>query len=229
MNKQFQILSNFKGFGNPKGKVWFVGLEEAANFDTDDSELLKSYSNEYLLIEKGSIQKDSKEYGNSYTKVYDIMSKIMTGLFPITDWRTYRNNVLLTKDGNEFQMNLYPLGKKNLKDWPEPYQRQFEFKTKQEYLTKVQTDRFITLYNYWKLNSPKFTICFGIGNKEDFKNVFKLSDEVNLEKSKLFVFPKEKVLITPFFDNRNMGKNRIDKTIVTIQNFFTKNSINEYD
>jgi hypothetical protein len=35
MNDQFQILINFKGFGNPKGKIWFVGLEEAANFETD--------------------------------------------------------------------------------------------------------------------------------------------------------------------------------------------------
>ena len=107
MNEQFQILNDFKGFGNPNGKIWFVGLEEAVDFETDYEQILKSYSKEYLLAEKGSIQEDAKRYGNSYTKIYDIMAKIMTGLFPTTDWKTYRNNILLTKYGNEFQMNLY--------------------------------------------------------------------------------------------------------------------------
>jgi len=226
MNDQFQILSDFKGFGNPNGKIWFVGLEEAANFETDFDQILKSYSIEYIPAEKGAIQKDAKKYGNSYTKVYDIMAKIMTGLFPITDWKRYRDNLLLTEDGNEFQMNLYPLGKKSLNTWPEFYQRQFGFKTKQEYLIKVQADRFLNLYNYWKQNSPDFTICFGVGNKEDFKNAFRVSTELRLEDSNSFLFPKERVLITPFFDNRNMGQTRIAKTVTTIQNIITKTSIN---
>ncbi|MCB0525604.1 MAG: hypothetical protein KDC86_13880 [Saprospiraceae bacterium] len=227
MNDQFQILSDFKGFGNPNGKIWFVGLEEATNFETDFDQILKGYSIEYIPAEKGSIQKDAKKYGNSYTKVYDVMAKIMTGLFPKTDWRTYRNNLLLTKEGNEFQMNLYPLGKKSLNAWPEFYQRQFGFKTKQEYLTKVQADRFPGLYNYWKKNAPDFTICFGIGNIDDFKKAFKLNTEFELSESNLYLFPTDKVLITPFFDNRNMGQDRIDKTVTTIQNLFTKNSNNE--
>ena len=155
------------------------------------------------------------------------MAKIMTGLFPTTDWRTYRNNLLLTKDGNEFQMNLYPLGKKSLNTWPDFYQRQFEFKNKQEYLTKVQADRFPSLYNYWKQNAPEFTICFGIGNIDDFKKAFRLSSEFELKDSNSFLFSTEKVLITPFFDNRNMGQERINKTVNTIQNLFTKNSNNE--
>ncbi|MGB3342575.1 MAG: hypothetical protein WBA61_01555 [Aequorivita sp.] len=227
MNDQFQILSDFKGFGNPKGKIWFVGLEESVEFETDFDQILKSYSIEYIPAVKGSIQKDANKYGNSYTKVYDVMAKLMTGLFPTTDWRTYRDNVLLTNEGNEFQMNLYPLGKKSLNTWPEFYQRQFGFKNKQEYLTKVQADRFPSLYNYWKQNSPDFTICFGIGNIDDFKKAFRLSAEYELKESNSFLFPIEKVLITPFFDNRNMGQKRIDKTVITVQNLFTKNLINE--
>ena len=229
MNDQFQILSDFKGFGNPNGKIWFVGLEEATNFETDFDQILKSYSKEFIPAEKGSIQEDAKKYGNSYTKIYDVMSKIMVGLFPVTDWRTYRNNYLLTKNGNEFQMNLYPLGKKNLKTWPEFYQQQFGFKNKQEYLTTVQADRFPSLYDYWRQKSPDFTICFGIGNMDDFKKAFQLDTESELKESNLFLFPKESILITPFFDNRNMGQNRIDKTVATIQNLFAKHSKNEHN
>jgi hypothetical protein len=219
MNEQFQILNDFKGFGNPNGKIWFVGLEEAVNFETDYEQILKSYSKEYLLAEKGSIQEDAKRYGNSYTKIYDIMAKIMTGLFPTTDWKTYRNNILLTKYGNEFQMNLYSLGKKSLNTWPEFYQQQFGFKCKRQYLIKVQTDRFPNIFRYWKQNSPEFTICFGIGNIDDFKKAFRLDTEIHLKESNSFLFLKEKVLITPFFDNRNMGQDRIDKTVNTIQKY----------
>lgn len=219
MNDQFQILSDFKGFGNPNGKIWFVGLEEAANFETDFDKILESYSTEYIPAEKGSIQKDAKKYGNSYTKVYDVMSKIMTGLFPTTDWKTYRNNLLLTKDGNEFQMNLYPLGKKSLNTWNEFYQRQFEFKNKQEYLLKVQTDRFPNLYNFWKMNQPNFTICFGIGNIYNFKKAFQLNTVIQLKESNSFIFPKERTLITPFFDNRNMSSDRISKIVKTIKEY----------
>ena len=227
MNDQFQILSNFKGFGNPEGEIWFVGLEEAANFEIEFDLILKSYSKEFIPGVKGSIQEDAKKHGNSYTKVYDVMSKLMVGLFPVTDRKNYRNCSLLTKDGNEFQMNLYPLGKKSLKTWPEFYQRQFGFQNKQKYLTTVQVDRFPNLYKYWKQNSPDFTICFGLGNIDDFIKAFQLDTELQVKESYLSLFPRERILITPFFDNRNMGQNRIDKTVTTIQNLFTKILRNE--
>ena len=223
MNDQFQILSNFKGFGNPNGKIWFVGLEEATNFETDFEQILKSYSREYIPAVKGEIQEDAKKYGKCYTKVYDVMSKIMVGLFPIMDWRTYRNNKLLTADGNEFQMNLYPLGKKSLNTWTEFYQRQFGFKNKHEYLVKVQADRFPKLYNYWTMNQPEFTICFGIGNIDDFKKAFQLDTEIGLKESNSYIFPKERILITPFFDNRNMSQDRIGQTVKTIKEYIHYN------
>ncbi len=219
MNDQFNILNNFKGFGNPKGKIWFIGLEEAANFETDLENILKSYSKEYLPSEKGSIRKDALKFGNRYTKVYDVMAKIMAGLYPTTDWKTYRNENLLTIDSNEFQMNLHPLGKKNLSIWPQFYHTQFGFKDKQDYLTKVQEDRFPLLYNFWESNKPYFTICFGKGNIGDFKKLFGLDTEIHLKESDISLFPQDKILITPFFDNRNMRQERINKTVKTIHQY----------
>jgi hypothetical protein len=94
-----------------KGKIWFVGLEEAANFETDFEQILKSYSKEYILVEKGEIQEGVAKYGNRYTKVYDVMSKIMVGLFPIMDWRKYRNDKLLTADGNAYRGRSTSMGR----------------------------------------------------------------------------------------------------------------------
>lgn len=217
MNKDFEILNDFKGFGNPNGKIWFVGLEEAANFENGNEKTMERYSSEYYAVEPGSIEIEAKSNGKKYTPVYGIMSKIMTGLFPTTNWSTYWRESLLTKNGNEFQMNLYPLGKENLKSWPEFYERKFGFKDKQEYLDKVKRERFPKLFEFWKQHAPEFTICFGIGNIEDFKDTFHLGAGTPLRESNLMLFEKAKILITPFFDNRFMGQAKIDEAIKIIK------------
>lgn len=224
MNQQFEILNKFKGFGNPNGKIWFVGLEEAANFETNLDNIVKEYTNETLPFLKGSIQKDSSSNGKKYTKVYDVMSKIMVGLSHSqnTDWKTYRNEYLLTGTSNEFQMNLYPLGKKNFKIWPPCYQEIFNFHDKQDYINTVKTERFPILYNFWLSHKPFFTICFGIGNYEDFITLFKLNKSKYLNEVGGYLFSEEKIIITPFFSNRNMGSERIKQTVITIQKFLNE-------
>lgn len=69
------------------------------------------------------------------------------------------------------------------------------------------------------MNQPNFTICFGIGNISDFKKAFQLNTVIQLKESNSFVFPKERTLITPFFDNRNMISDRISKTVKTIKEY----------
>jgi hypothetical protein len=93
MNNQFQIFNNFKGFGNPKGKIWFVGLEEAADLETNFEQNLKIYDSEYIPFKNGDILEDANKKEKNYTQVYNVMSKIMAGLFSISDWRTYRNKL----------------------------------------------------------------------------------------------------------------------------------------
>ena len=217
MNNDFEILINFKGFGRPNGKIWFVGIEEAADFKNNYGEIINEYSKGWFPFKSGSIQEDSKRYGNHYTQVYGIMAKIMIGLFPTTDWRAYEHESLLTEKGNEFQMNLYPLGKKSLKTKIEDYEKMFELSDQQEYLDKVRRERFPKLFDFWKQHSPEFTICFGIGNIADFKDTFRLGEATSLMESKLILFEKEKILITPFFGNRFMGKNKIDEAVKIIK------------
>lgn len=216
MNDQFNILSNFKGFGNPIGKIWFVGIEEAADFESDFENIIKRYSNDFVPLKVYSIKEDAIKYGRHYTKVYDIMAKIIEGLYPNTDWKTYRNEKLLTADSNEFQMNLYPLGKKNTKIWTKFYQDTFGFKNQEEYISFVKESRFKYLNEFRKIKNPSFTICFGKTYGDDFKKAFDLQkgimSELNIE-----YFPNERVIITPFFDNRNMGEERINKTIEIIK------------
>ncbi|HET7118598.1 MAG TPA: hypothetical protein VFI29_19035 [Hanamia sp.] len=219
MNNDFEILNDFKGFGIPNGKIWFVGLEEAADFKNNYEEILKEYAKGYFPFKAGSIEEDAKSNGNHYTQIYSIMAKIITGLFPTTDWRTYRRESLLTKNGNEFQMNLYPLGEKNLKTSFVDYEKMFGFKNKPEYLDIVKKKRFPILFEFWKQHAPEFTICFGIGNIDDFKKAFHLGTGKPLMNAELVLFEKERVIITPFFGNQNMGQNKIDETLKIIKPF----------
>lgn len=218
MKKEYNIFSNFKGFGNPNAKIWFVGLEEATDFENHYDKLLIEYSKEYFPFEKGEIEKDSLKFGNKYTSVYDIMSKIATGLNDETNWKTYRNNSLLTTDGDEFQMNLYPLGKKHLHLWSDFYQDKFGFKDKNEYLENVRDNRFQELFKHWNIHSPKFTICFGKGNTSEFKKLFKVTNEISLDNGNLLFFPIEKVVMTPFFHNGHMSMKRIKEVVKLIKN-----------
>ena len=168
MPREFDILNNFKGFGNPSGSFWFIGIEESLEIETDKlNKICSDYNRDYLAVNPNEIARDQERFGNSYTKVYDIMSKIIAD----EDWKTYRNKNLLQKNSDEFQMNLYPLGKKSVSKWPKAYNNLFLFKCYDDYLKKVKNERFPILKEYWKEKSPQVTICFGITFLEDFKYV----------------------------------------------------------
>jgi len=219
MNNNFEILNNFKGFGNPNGRIWFIGIEEAQDFENDLDNLLEKYSRGYFPFESNDILDDSIAYGRSYTQVYSIMAKIIVGLDPKTDWRSYRNNNLLQENSNEFQMNLYPLGKKSIDTWNTFYQNEFSFVDKKSYLEFVKSSRFPKLFEYWKSHQPALTICFGLENSEDFKRVFSLGNGILLKESNILCYPENKLVITPFFGNQQMGWTRIGQTIEAIKEF----------
>ena len=54
MNREFEILNSFKGIGNPLGKYWFIGLEEAQDFNKNLGEILEQYSAESSFVQKNT-------------------------------------------------------------------------------------------------------------------------------------------------------------------------------
>ena len=50
MTREFDILNNFKGFGNPSGNHWFVGIEESLEIEADKLDKIYSdYKRDYLV------------------------------------------------------------------------------------------------------------------------------------------------------------------------------------
>lgn len=215
MNKsemQYQILNNFKGIGNVHGQYWFIGIEEAYDFTENLDSIVKEYSKaEYLTVAPSRIIDDSKSSKGHYTKIYDIMSKIIVG--PDADWRKYRNCSLLQVNSNEFQMNLYPLGKPNVAAWKkQKYEEIFGFQSMDDYMKIVRENRFPNLRRFRKEYYPKATICFGSKYADDFMDVFEIGHNdkcVSLDGGRIQFFPESKIFLTPFFRYNLLPHSRI--------------------
>lgn len=219
-------MHNFMGIGEPAGGIWFVGLEEAYQWKKnveDDKKWYDRYRDRYFCIEVGEIEGSAIAYGRGFTKIYDIMSKILTGLENDSDeydgWKRYRANVLFQKGSGVFQANVYPLGKKSLDEWPAHYEEIFGFgKTDiKKYLSIVREQRFPRLRAFWKESSPLSTICFGVAGWGDFAKLFELDNEEFEEEDSIRVYEKRRFIFTPFLDYRHMGHRRINRVVNSLK------------
>ncbi len=224
----FEILNNFMGVGEPSGGIWFVGLEEAYQWNKDvekDKKDYERYKDRHFCIEAGEIEASAKRYGKRFTKIYDIMSKILVGLQNDPDgrdgWKRYRDNILFQKGSGVFQANLYPLGKKRLDEWPSHYEKIFGLGKSdiKKYLSLVREQRFPSLRAFWKESSPLSTICFGVAGWDDFVQLFELDKEVFEEEDLIRTYKKQRIIFTLFFDYRHMNHRRINRVVNSLKVF----------
>ena len=160
----------------------------------------------------GEIASDAREYGRRYTKVYDIMSKLVVAALggpTLTDWRAYRDNCLLQRGSHAFQANLFPLGKPSLPAWPVEYASLFGLRSGREYYERVRGARFELLRSNHKRYAPKVTVCFGRTGWSDFGDVFALRDGFDDSIAGCRIYPSG-VVLTPFF-NYPYLKGRIEE------------------
>jgi len=215
MNKNLRLLNEFKGFGEPSGKIWFIGIEEAGVWSKDPNEFkieIEGYRNS-----GGFRYNDGNDSLNS--SVYVTISKIMSVLNGNgIDWRAYRKLNLFREGSDVFQMNLFPLGKKRVVDWPEHYKAAFGYGKEdyERYISDVKTTRFQMLEDFWKKYSPEATTCFGKTYWSEFQELLKLNGQPEIyENECMLIYRKERVILTPFFGNGHMGADRI-QTLVKI-------------
>lgn len=225
-NENFDVLFNFLGFGNPKGKIWFVGLEEAETWTSDSvNKKLGKYRKGFFPIRPGEIVTESQEYieknpGERYTQVYDWMSRLVVTLnsedLDSSLLKKYRDQKLLTANSNEFQMNLYPLGKKNFnnKTFPKEYGELFGVNCFKDYLKHVRETRFTMLFNKWQEYKPQLTICFGKTAWWEFEQLFQLNSVIpDTDSSPYFKFYPNGIVLTYFFGRGHMSEDRIKEMV----------------
>ncbi|MBI5672360.1 MAG: hypothetical protein HZC50_03645 [Nitrospirae bacterium] len=96
---RFRIVNEFIGFGVIYAPIWFFGIEEASTWGEDPEKIQQQYdmyADRWFPDEKGEIERKAREMGHGYTKIYDIMSKLVVaitnpGAHGFEGWKEYRN------------------------------------------------------------------------------------------------------------------------------------------
>jgi hypothetical protein len=242
--KYFKVLNEYvRGQGDPKGKVWFVGLEESEPWTEQDlKQNLELYKKDATPLNKNELCKSDKKRqndGERYTPINLIMSKIIVRAWPeelpknlyqnaseTDQFRYYKYNRLRQRGSGTFQVNIYPLGKKNRNSWDDNYQKLFGFgpEDQKAYYGAVRDKRFPNIRKLWKDSEPKITICFGKEGWHDFRLLFELDERPDRiindgKKNECCIYEDKRIILTPFFFDSFMNTDTIGQVVDEIKAF----------
>lgn len=178
--QRFDILNRFIGWGNPKGGIWFIGLEEHGEWTMDSDTAIK----------------ENYDFENGF----DSKSKDEILQFP--DYSLYKNikrilindKVEIEKVPNIFIANLFPLAlqtikleKHNEKRWQAwqrvypGYKELFGLSDEETHFSMhhkmVSKSRFPIIKAMYDQYKPKIVICHGMEEHDFFKKCFELKGE----------------------------------------------------
>jgi len=199
-SQSFKRLCKYLGWGNPKGKVWFVGLEPGGDGYTSLKDVVKMVRAKKSLV--------APYEGVAGGHVAEKEAQILSGLRSDGDnqWRAYIRDHLWTKEGVVLHANIFPLDRPGTDRWPPQYKRLFGFGAEDwdEYVYWVEKLRWPLLRKLKEEVSPTATICFGSSFRAYFKTAFGLLESVKsfVNEPRIVVYEKERVILTPFLGRR---------------------------
>jgi hypothetical protein len=161
--EQIKRLLTFRGYGNPSGRFWFVGMEEGGG----DIESLRIRADKFSTLEdlaESHKRFDSHDMSNLIS-TWRIMSAIVGRISGIADWwdpdyaRDYQAKHLGRTDGETYLTEILPLPKRSLDDWP--YGDIFD--SPKDYFKQVFPDQRDSLQVEYEGADPKpqFVFCYG--------------------------------------------------------------------
>ena len=160
---QIEKLLAFRGYGNPNGRFWFVGMEEGGG----DIESLRIRADKFSNLEDlaESHQRFESHDMSNLISTWRIMSAIAGRIGGITDWwdpeyaRNYQLNHLGRTNGETYLTEILPLPKRSLNDCP--YSDIFD--SPQDYFEQVYPTQLDSLRTEYAEADPKqqFVFCYG--------------------------------------------------------------------
>ena len=210
--KNFAIASNYLGWGEPVGGLWFVGLEEASPWTEPDLDRLEGAAE----FSPHSADLDLAALGRKGSAVRSLTSRIAhqcSESYANRPRQEYLNERFWRPGCKLLQLNFYPLGKSSWADWPSEYEVLFGLtqKDRREYERMVRLDRFSRISARWKSHFPQAVICFGKAAWSVAVDVFDLSEgsEVRLAPN-VRAYSKQRVILAPFFSYRHVSASDAD-------------------
>jgi len=223
---EIEKLLTFKGYGNPDGQFWFIGMEEQGN----GSELELRWRQTFEPIEDlmrvhqrwvEDFEPSERFDPEKLIPTWATMSRIALRLTGSRDWsdveqvRRYQSQRLGRRDGETFLSEILPLPAPSSSDWPYPGL----FPTRAAYEGSVRHPRLTMLHELFERHEPTYVFCYGKANWEHHKEIFPaarfepvVDDEVMLAR-----YGSGVLVLTPFFVPYRMTNDLIERTARAIE------------
>ena len=208
--EQIRRLLKFRGYGNPAGRYWFIGMEEGGSNPWEE---LAGRADKWGEIE--DLARVCRPWAPNLdltkciTPTWWIMCRVIGRLsgkpWRDTDFvREYQSTRLGRRDGETFLTELLPLPKKNIGDWPFG----FLYPTRQDYEDAVRPDRIEGLRELFADHKPKYVFCYGKANWKHYKSVFRDAEFTPIldGAAQIATVGKSTIALTAFLDPTIVGK-----------------------
>ncbi len=202
-DEHWQKLLDFKGYGNPAGPYWFVGIEEYGQ--GTEPELLTRATQLQEIDDLSRVHSLPDLHFNIQRLIptWGTMSKIVLRLKDHPDWsyretcRRYQSQTLGTTNGETFLTELLPLPKPSDSDWPDWW----PWASWEEYAEEVVHHRIEMIRTLFEAHRPLFVFCYG---KSYWPYHEKIFPECNFRpilagKAQVAALGTSKIVLTPFF------------------------------
>ena len=179
---QIQRLLNFRGYGNPSGRFWFVGMEEGGSSDVDSLRIRADNFSPLEDLAESHENFPSHDMSRLSTSTWGLMSSIVGCVTGESNWwssdfrRRYQMSRLGRLDGETYLTEVMPLPKRSLNDWP--YKNLF--KSPDAYLSERFPYQASLLRNEYENADPKPQFVIGYG-KSYWAHHHKIFDFVRFE------------------------------------------------
>ena len=205
--EQMQRLLKFKGYGNPAGRYWFIGMEEGGG-SLDELLMRADQFDEVQDLDSAQRLIDPKvDRCKLVTSTWTTMCQIVGKLSGVTAWsdtdhggfvRTYQSNRLGRCNDETFLTEILPLPKKNSKDWP--YASLYA--SRKVYEAAVLPRRIAELRDLFDKHSPEYVFCYGKGFWPHHRSVFRDAEFTPIPDgaAQIATLGPTTITLTKFFD-----------------------------
>jgi hypothetical protein len=235
---EWQTLLQFKGYGNPAGRFWFIGIEERGDGTVAEYKVRAQKYRSVMDLQTAMspeiwpVSKDSSPFQpDSYVPTWATMIRLalrLEGQEPKWDdpqtRKTYQRLQLGTLDGDTFLTDLLPLPKAGDSVWPDWW----PFDNWDAYAKAVLPTRIAMFRDLLRTNGPSFVFCYGKSYWSRFKELFSGEDFTLLPRGTFQVAHQGSttVVLTPFFSPRTgMTISQIDLLATSLVNLANATSL----
>ena len=226
ISQNLKSILNYIGWGDPNPILLFVGIEETKPFESlEDIETVRGKT----IIPVEEKVKTCERYSIP-------IAKILAYLSGERDYYRYCLEKLFRKESGVANINLYPLGKENLKtqtgsrNLPKLFGKIVNFE--ELYKAYIKANRFPLIRGFVEnTETVKAVVCYGKTHWEDFALVFELYREdkfqipIRVDKDVLVFKSKRErplVILMPHVSSRNLSDKKLEKIAKTIEEFGVK-------